>query len=361
MTSFGSYGVVEPHNEKDVIKKFHRSFFGIFIREVSVSTYLTGHPNIVRLQSYIIPQMSIIYEKLDFTLSFMMKKNYGDDSERAKILTDVLYGLDFIHSHGLIHGDVKPQNIMIKNDIDSDGYRRFIGVLIDWSSSLPFACANFQVLTPIYAEPCSKWKDEKTFDIYSIGIVCLELFGDVTFIHPPGYMGAASACKMIRSRRLRELVSQMLIPIQENRITAKDALKFLGDKRVEQEPISSFDVYPQLSPNNKRLISYIYSRFVRKTKLPSVCFVEKIIYIYHHAMTGKMDEMNTANVVELKNIRDVTIAVIVLLSGMFNGSFPIDCMANRNTYIIITRMLKIKELMKFIFHINRREFCRVEF
>ena len=37
-------------------------------------------------------------------------------NEAAEILTDVIYGLEQLHSSGYLHRDIKSQNIIIKKD-----------------------------------------------------------------------------------------------------------------------------------------------------------------------------------------------------------------------------------------------------
>lgn len=44
--------------------------------------------------------------------------NRGSMSEQRKwkLLREMLLALDFIHRHGMVHLDLKPENIFIKND-----------------------------------------------------------------------------------------------------------------------------------------------------------------------------------------------------------------------------------------------------
>jgi serine/threonine protein kinase len=67
-------------------------------------------------------------------------RNTSFGAEAALLLQDALKGVWFLHQHGFIHGDLKPQNIAIHK-----GTR---AVLLDIGTALPFAPAETLYPTP---------------------------------------------------------------------------------------------------------------------------------------------------------------------------------------------------------------------
>lgn len=39
--------------------------------------------------------------------------------EARKIIADILRGLEFIHGHGFVHRDIKLENILVKNEVNT--------------------------------------------------------------------------------------------------------------------------------------------------------------------------------------------------------------------------------------------------
>ena len=87
------------------------------IREVSMLKYLK-HPNIVKIKGYcnIDDNFLIIMKKakcnLDFEIEIIKKE------QRPYIIFQILDALMYMHSKNIAHRDIKPQNILIFNDID---------------------------------------------------------------------------------------------------------------------------------------------------------------------------------------------------------------------------------------------------
>ena len=46
--------------------------------------------------------------------SYVKKKNFLDEFEAAVIIYDILEGLSYLHKSGIIHRDLKSENIMLK-------------------------------------------------------------------------------------------------------------------------------------------------------------------------------------------------------------------------------------------------------
>merc|ERR1711959_167061 len=97
-------------------------------REIKILQNLCGGPNIIKLLDVVRdPQSktpSLVFEHVNNTDSKVLYPQLGDPDVRYYIF-QVLKALDFCHSVGIMHRDVKPHNIMIDHE------RRIVR-LIDW-------------------------------------------------------------------------------------------------------------------------------------------------------------------------------------------------------------------------------------
>lgn len=120
-------------NEQFVIKIFKYEVMKRrkMIREIAILQHLCGHPNIVRL-FHVVKQSLFGYPALVFE-----SINNVDHEELYPNLstTDIQYyayellkGIAFAHSRGIIHKDIKPSNVMIDHDLG-------ILKIIDWGIS----------------------------------------------------------------------------------------------------------------------------------------------------------------------------------------------------------------------------------
>ncbi|AAC06804.1 serine/threonine protein kinase [Aquifex aeolicus] len=81
---------------------------------------LFHHQNIVSLQSYLYKkdkkELYLIYEYMDFgTLKdYVEKKGKLSPEEALKVLRHVVNALEYLHSRGYIHSDLKPENVFGK-------------------------------------------------------------------------------------------------------------------------------------------------------------------------------------------------------------------------------------------------------
>ena len=116
------------------------------------------------------------------SLSQRIKRGRLAPSESARILKDVADALDYAHSAGVIHRDVKPQNVLL--DDAGRVYLADFGIAKMVESSAHMTQTGMITGTPQYMAPEQALGKsiDKSIDIYALGIVAYELFtGRVPF------------------------------------------------------------------------------------------------------------------------------------------------------------------------------------
>lgn len=168
--------IIPNLDEKNAVKDYH---WGLkrFLKEAQALAKFK-HPNIVRVLRYMesngTAYMVMEYERGQSLGQFLREHgNRMDEHHLLKIMLPVLNGLEAVHNAGLLHMDIKPDNIYIREDSTP--------MLIDFGSARQALSGSQRVvLTPGYA-PIEQYPDKGErgpwTDIYAIGASmyrCLE-------------------------------------------------------------------------------------------------------------------------------------------------------------------------------------------
>jgi serine/threonine protein kinase len=149
---------------------------------------ILDHPNIVQVTDFFEAegQFFLVMEYVDGRdLSKLIKaKGKLPEDEALPIFQDVLRGLAFAHSKGLIHRDIKPSNVLI----DGQGRARIMDfgiAILAGAAEKRVTATGATIGSPWYMSPEQiqrpKQLDQRT-DIYSLGVVLYEMLaGDVPF------------------------------------------------------------------------------------------------------------------------------------------------------------------------------------
>jgi serine/threonine protein kinase len=128
---------------------------------------LPAHPNIIRYhgcrvyRGYI---TAIVLERLEYDLEQYVKKVGSRMIDKQSFLAKLRSAVDYMHSLGLAHNDIKPKNIMVREIPDGPPEP----VLVDFGSCAPFGCRVWNGGTPGWFEEDFN-TSAKTHDTYSLG------------------------------------------------------------------------------------------------------------------------------------------------------------------------------------------------
>ncbi|MHB8873103.1 MAG: serine/threonine protein kinase [Myxococcaceae bacterium] len=150
-----------------------------FEREARLMTTLR-HPNIVQLlgvgRQGALPYIVMQYLEGE-TLADYLKGKGGKLSpvETLSIIRQVCSGLAFVHHHGLVHRDIKPQNVFIS----SEGHVTILDLGVVRDKSTPgLTKPGAMVGTPYYMSPeqiLGTAEIDRRTDVYALGAVTFEL------------------------------------------------------------------------------------------------------------------------------------------------------------------------------------------
>ena len=175
-----------------------------FLMEISVLID-TDHPNIMKLYEYFSDKINyyIIMEYIRGCdlWTYMTKLTVFDEKVISNILKQLLSAVNYLHSKNIVHRDIKPDNIIIKQtkrkmssfcnnkdliNTNSNNVNDIQLVLIDFGNSNYYQNKNIQMTslvgTPYYISPdVLKENYTEKCDIWSCGIILYSLL----LGHPP--------------------------------------------------------------------------------------------------------------------------------------------------------------------------------
>jgi len=179
------YKAVHPQFEKYVaIKEVRSDLAGNrdiqrkFEQEARLLAQLPPHPNIVTVRDALVADRQL-YLVLDYiegaSLAELVQSGGIDPDHGARLIDEILSGLEVIHNRGIVHRDLKTSNILIDREgvayISDFGIAEFVGA----------GGGAGTMATPKYAAPelidpsLGRGGAEQQVDIYDAGIVAYEM------------------------------------------------------------------------------------------------------------------------------------------------------------------------------------------
>ena len=218
----GSYGEVVARDGK-AIKSFSK--LSHLIQEFMALRYLEDCSYVVQLKGVEFDKKQLHMELYDCSLKNWLDKNRLSDSLTSRdifiIIHDILRGLVELHDKNLVHGDLKPGNILVKES-------PLRAVLGDCGFVSVADYAKVERTAAVYRDKIihHHW----THDMFSLGICLLELLGGIKISRQASYSELKHIVKKeIKDRSNQKIIYNLLHEDRSKRPTARYLLQRMFD------------------------------------------------------------------------------------------------------------------------------------
>jgi len=233
-------------------------------REIAALSSAQQHPHVVRFHgaTRVGPWLFVLMEKMEGDILTDVLDQQGLDEVRARrVVRQLLRALSHLHSRRICHGDVKPENILIGHDADSDVKLADFG-----SAALLDEAANNDVPRPpsgtgstgtaLYSSPEVLKVGEcisLASDMWSVGVAtyvlltgCFPFSNTHDVLHRrPSFVGEPWRSQL--SSSARDFIEALLRHDAARRLTAEEALHHAwlhpppSKRRTRPPPLSEED------------------------------------------------------------------------------------------------------------------------
>lgn len=255
----GSDGVVYKLEKNKIIKYINRDKINFL--EYFILLHLSFRNLANALQIEINDKnVKIVQEKANYDLRHFLnerKKNKLTFEEKIKYIRQVVEGILFLNNNNLIHGDIKPENILVYNDFLklNDFYL---------SRDCKFSKSNRKLYTLNYRPPeCNDYNYCLKSDIWALGCCIYEIYYNQKYflIDSSGnlYHLACNEERKKENHFINKIVKEMIKEKPEDRINIQQAADyFVVNSKIEKRNL--FLRTDLEFKDNKKFINYIYFR-----------------------------------------------------------------------------------------------------
>jgi len=193
---FKAYDTVRDRFVAVKIAKVNAEYENLRLKkEVEMVATLPPHPNIAFYEEcYTFASFDGEYDfgVLQYyeegNLLQLMKKETLNEAQRRALLTQLLEGVGFLHANGILHRDLKPQNVLIVRRGND-----FIPKITDFGISKKLNAGSGSILsnslmgagTLLYASPEQLNESEirHNTDLWSFGVIAYQVFTGQLLLH----------------------------------------------------------------------------------------------------------------------------------------------------------------------------------
>ena len=204
-------------DKKSVIKCYGINYFDIMIREYAVSNLLKNFEGIVVSNDIDFVNFRITMDNHGINLKNWINTKKINTKDKKTIFQQIIKGIAHMHSYGVMHGDIKLENIVINKSL----FGKISIHIIDLSHTNLIEYVDVNLTSPVYQEPvpfCGT-----SHDMWSVGITALELYNEKVLNIAPSMEQIAILLDII-PLEMQSTIRDMLQIDKNKRITALESL-----------------------------------------------------------------------------------------------------------------------------------------
>src|SRR5688572_13315035 len=191
-----------------------------FLREAETAAGLS-HPNIVPI--YSVDEMEgLVFFVMSYVAGDNLAKRLHDHGvlgpdEVRRILREVGDALDFAHERGVVHRDIKPDNILLDAESERSMVTDFgIARAVTEGGDSRLTATGMAIGTPAYMSP-EQAAGERTIDgrsdLYSLGVVAYQML-----VGEPPFVASSTPAMLVKH------ISERPVPLEQRRADLPTAL-----------------------------------------------------------------------------------------------------------------------------------------
>lgn len=158
----------------------HKEMIQRFLKEAEIIA-LADHPNIIKLYGYGEWEKGL-YIAMEYVQGISLRKYLSQNplslKKALEIVLEIAYALCHLHTHGVIHRDMKPENVLVTESGHVKVIDFGIAQLLDPEAGMEDESRARLIGTPVYMSPEQRNDPSSASypsDIYSLGIIAYEL------------------------------------------------------------------------------------------------------------------------------------------------------------------------------------------
>jgi serine/threonine-protein kinase len=328
-------------------EEFKRRF-----KNESKAIAVLSHPNIVRVYNVSFGDriQYIVMEYVDgITLKeYIEQQGVINWKETVHFMGQILAALQHAHDKGIVHQDIKPQNILLLQDgtikVTDFGIARFSRV--DSNTTSDKAIGSVHYISPEQAR--GEVTDEKA-DIYSVGVVMYEMLTGQLPFQSDSAVSVAIMQLQQEAKRPREIVST--IPMGLEQITMRAMQKTpngrYGSAAEMLMDINDFKRNPSIKFDYSYFVDQEPTKYIRTNNLSNR---EPRFSNDNNVAVAEKSSMNKTTAVMMGAIAGFVVLALVIgaiLMGIKNQKVEVPNFAGFNYYTQIENEKKYTDIFNF--------------